>query len=811
MEESDGIVLKSTLQQKEVSLQDAFEKFRRKKSEEIRLQLLMTEKKKEEILSRTDEQKNSLRMKFIDNAKKYLGVPYHQKYRAPDAELSPLYLDCCGLVRQCVRDLKEDFGFMIANWNQAYQIDVLPKVITNASDLVPGDLVFYEGNFKSNRSKKQKHDIVHVEIFIGGETGEATIGARFQTGVIQVFPSYKFESSKWSLVNHHFRSLDPWLDGVCKSCCPEHAWESFDIGNALASGRRSIFSMSEDEPAEDDEEPQHESLANYDNDHIDNGNDNGNGLLPPSHHTSEEKEHHQQHPVDPSSSLSLPSSTGEMADSVIGKTSCSKPAAGKLIPKPPGRRRTVTESSPSPAAAAPVLVPGDASRRGIKSGISRRSASSSPKPPLSYYVGKSNGWRLVKAALDKRGWHQLPFDYSFSSKFSFKWVERRSQIDFRAHTAGQLVNHIPNNDVLTTKMGLLDTMRSFYCNNSPRGHTSDELVSIPPWLPETYELDMPADRLALIRSEEQRRAVTGVDGMWMYKPTSSNRGRGLKVLRGKDALVEACDAAAASGKSISSGDNTQLASPTKAMCPAGSGSAGIIQRYIERALLVDGYKFDIRCYLLVARTYPKFIGYYHAGYCRLTLERYDSNQSNANAAASDEDLFLHLTNASVQKKHPLYQTRKETQIQSPEAIADIMEKCGDVAGAEFIRHHLDNMIKKCMVDVLKAAVSKLHRKHGYFDLFGLDFMVDVDSDGKHRLLLLEANTNPALSLDNSTLEKIIPGVVDGAIELVLRAQGPDSDPTAPASVPVGSSDNQAIAATGFELIFDESTGFQFKD
>lgn len=35
---------------------------------------------------------------------------------------SEQFLDCCGLVRRVVRDLKEDFGFTIGPWNQAYQV-----------------------------------------------------------------------------------------------------------------------------------------------------------------------------------------------------------------------------------------------------------------------------------------------------------------------------------------------------------------------------------------------------------------------------------------------------------------------------------------------------------------------------------------------------------------------------------------------------------------------------------------------------------------------------------------------------------------
>lgn len=35
---------------------------------------------------------------------------------------APLYLDCCGLVRRVLRDLKDDFGFEVGRWNQAYQV-----------------------------------------------------------------------------------------------------------------------------------------------------------------------------------------------------------------------------------------------------------------------------------------------------------------------------------------------------------------------------------------------------------------------------------------------------------------------------------------------------------------------------------------------------------------------------------------------------------------------------------------------------------------------------------------------------------------
>lgn len=56
-----------------------------------------------------------------------------------------------------------------------------------------------------------------------------------------MFPSYKFTSTTWTLVKYHFRSLDTWLDGVCKSHCDEHPWHSDALNYLEAAGKRSIF------------------------------------------------------------------------------------------------------------------------------------------------------------------------------------------------------------------------------------------------------------------------------------------------------------------------------------------------------------------------------------------------------------------------------------------------------------------------------------------------------------------------------------------------------------------------------------------
>ena len=58
--------------------------------------------------------------------------------------------------------------------------------------------------------------MVHVEIFLGGPTGEQSIGARWHNGVVSVFDSYKFVSKSYYDMKYYFKSIDTWLQGLCK-------------------------------------------------------------------------------------------------------------------------------------------------------------------------------------------------------------------------------------------------------------------------------------------------------------------------------------------------------------------------------------------------------------------------------------------------------------------------------------------------------------------------------------------------------------------------------------------------------------------
>ena len=200
-------------------LQSNFARFRKAKTDEIKYRNYVAKQTNQS--ARTQEFKDQLRAKFVETCKKYFGVPYARRYWKQGEEHydAPIYLDCCALVRQAVYDLREEFGFQLDRWNQCYQFDTLP-IDLKKEEMKPGDLIFYSGTYFNTKLKAQKHDMVHVEVFTGGETGEQSIGARWQRGVVKYFDSYKFESTAYHSIVFHYKSIDTWLDGICKSHCP---------------------------------------------------------------------------------------------------------------------------------------------------------------------------------------------------------------------------------------------------------------------------------------------------------------------------------------------------------------------------------------------------------------------------------------------------------------------------------------------------------------------------------------------------------------------------------------------------------------
>ncbi|KAJ1451173.1 tubulin-tyrosine ligase family-domain-containing protein [Pelagophyceae sp. CCMP2097] len=158
----------------------------------------------------------------------------------------------------------------------------------------------------------------------------------------------------------------------------------------------------------------------------------------------------------------------------------------------------------------------------------------------------------------------------------------------------------------------------------------------------------------------------GLDGgaaamnLWIVKPAAKSRGRGIRTFRRLGPLLEYCDMVSPDHRAPPPAmddflcpdlDEARLASkqaPLAAQVPKAAwkpgGSQWIVQKYLEKQLLIAKRKFDLRQWVLVTSWNPLTIWFYDECYARFSGEEYTTDEE---ALSND---FVHLVNNSISKK-----------------------------------------------------------------------------------------------------------------------------------------------------------------
>ncbi|XP_053099181.1 tubulin polyglutamylase TTLL7 isoform X3 [Hemicordylus capensis] len=193
----------------------------------------------------------------------------------------------------------------------------------------------------------------------------------------------------------------------------------------------------------------------------------------------------------------------------------------------------------------------------------------------------------------------------------------------------------------------------------------------------------------------------------------------------------------------------------------------IVQEYLDKPFLMEGYKFDLRVYILVTSCDPLKIFLYHDGLVRMGTEKYHPpNDSNLS------QLYMHLTNYSVNKHNERFE-RDETE--------DKGSKRSIKWFTEFLQtNQLD--VSKFWNDISELVVKTLivaepHVLHAYrmcrpgqspgsdsvcFEVLGFDILLDR----KLKPWLLEINRAPSFGTDQKIDYDVKKGVLLNALKLL---------------------------------------------
>ncbi|KAL0212669.1 hypothetical protein RCL1_006295 [Eukaryota sp. TZLM3-RCL] len=203
------------------------------------------------------------------------------------------------------------------------------------------------------------------------------------------------------------------------------------------------------------------------------------------------------------------------------------------------------------------------------------------------------------------------------------------------------------------------------------------------------------------------------------------------------------------GKNSSRGRNISLHDCKSLMNEFSVSSQIIVQEYIKNPLLIFNRKFDLRIYVAVLES-PFQVLIYNEGFCRF---------SSCNYSLKNFDLFIHLTNTSLQnsKENP-YLKNISPPIEDPLLLKseEKSNKCSISSFKNFCQKsninfeqiwvEIKSIINDCFVSAEKFVNKcKSVPPNKSFEIFGFDFLIDSNC----KPWLLEINSAPSMSFINN--------------------------------------------------------------
>ncbi|CAD8060286.1 unnamed protein product [Paramecium sonneborni] len=391
-----------------------------------------------------------------------------------------------------------------------------------------------------------------------------------------------------------------------------------------------------------------------------------------------------------------------------------------------------------------------------------------PKLKFNYYIGPGNNGELVKRILQRREqyWSAVPQQFQYKH---FIWQQSYFGMDFNRLQASDslftrvMFNFFEFHKNITSKSGLsisllqyynniertfdviplvfiinfkssdwmkdVQQFTEFYCNNNPLPQTS---------LKTKLDFDFYVSNLAPnkinyngIKTYKMAETLTNKNQyLWLLKPSDWNRGEGVHVfntLEEVEGLI----------KSYYNGKGNYECKEF------------VIQKYIERPLLLGGRKFDIRCWVLINHDMQFFL--FKEAYIRT---------SGAIFSLENKDRYIHLTNNAVQKNAQNYgqfEDGNQLSLKRFQQQLDQQEKKYD-----FRKQGWPKIKEIVKLTLNSTRLNKRNRKYG-MQILGYDFMIDENL----KLWLIEVNANPCIEESSNLLKMLIPRMLDDAFKLTI--------------------------------------------
>lgn len=348
--------------------------------------------------------------------------------------------------------------------------------------------------------------------------------------------------------------------------------------------------------------------------------------------------------------------------------------------------------------------------------VSGRSLTGDPNLAFRMRAGTKEALpELLEKALIEKGWEEHDPKQQGPEGWNVTWQNRRfGPSQHLACKSWQRLNHFPGTLEITHKDGLIRAMRRLQSQDHHKHKLSH-------FIPESFVLPREYLKLVDVIHKRKQCARERGDDVWIYKPASQSRGRGISLFRDVGEWK-------------------------------GGNGVAVVQHYIK-PLLMAGFKFDLRLYVAVVSLKPLVAYVYQDFLVRFATERYNLDDLS--------NVYSHLTNTSINTLGPGYRETK----------GYIGTGCKWNMHQLCIRFHQDGIddrllwqrVTDIIILTLKSQESSDKSCSSHcVELLGFDILIDQ----QYRPWLLEVNESPSLANDCAVDEQIKVPMLRDLIDLM---------------------------------------------